>query len=37
MDGLQLPPGVHLCASYIGRPGIAGRFAQANTIAGEIG
>ncbi|MGI9039369.1 MAG: protoporphyrinogen/coproporphyrinogen oxidase [Gemmatimonadota bacterium] len=37
LDGLPLPEGVHLCANYIERPGIGGRFAQAKRMAEELG
>lgn len=36
LDGLALPEGVHLCANYVERPGIPGRFAQARSVADAL-
>lgn len=36
LDGLSLPPFVHLAANYRARPGIAGRIAEAETLAAEL-
>lgn len=36
MDDLEPPEGVHLCANYVGRPGIPGRLRNAKRLAGEI-
>ncbi|GAB3673324.1 protoporphyrinogen oxidase [Halopiger thermotolerans] len=36
MDDLELPSGVHLCANYVGRPGIPGRIRNAKRLADEI-
>jgi oxygen-dependent protoporphyrinogen oxidase len=33
LEGLQLPPGVHLAANWESRPGIPGRLAQAKRLA----
>lgn len=37
LDGLELPPGVHLCANYAARPGIQGRLSDAKRLAGRLG
>jgi len=37
LAGLELPPRVHLCASYTGRPGIPGRAAAAFELARRLG
>lgn len=36
LDDLGLPPRVHLCASYTGRPGIPGRVRAAKALAREL-
>lgn len=36
LQGLALPDGIHLCASYLERPGIGGRFAQAARVAARV-
>lgn len=36
LDGLELPPGIHLCANWNARPGIPGRAAAARRVAAEI-
>ena len=33
LDGLELPPGVRVCASWDARPGITGRLADARKVA----
>ena len=33
LDALRIPPGVHLHANYVGRPGIVGRVREASRIA----
>ncbi|WP_247728797.1 protoporphyrinogen oxidase [Halovivax limisalsi] len=36
MDDLELPSGIHLCASYVGRPGIPGRIRNAERLADDL-
>ncbi len=36
LDELTPPSGIHLCANYVGRPGIPGRLRRATTIAQSI-
>ncbi len=36
LDGLRLPPGIHLCANYESRVGIPGRIARARQIAEQL-
>lgn len=36
LEGLVLPEGVHLCASYVSRAGIPGRITAAAEMAGEL-
>jgi oxygen-dependent protoporphyrinogen oxidase len=36
LAGLELPSGVHVCASWIARPGIPGRIAQAKQLAAQL-
>lgn len=36
LDGLPLPEGLRLCASYLSRPGITGRLKQAARLAREL-
>lgn len=37
MDGMELPPGIHLCAAYLGRPGLTGRLDAAGRLAEALG
>lgn len=37
LEGLHLPPGLHLCANYESRVGIPGRLARADALAGHLG
>lgn len=36
LEGLELPPGVRLCANYESRAGIAGRLQRAKVLAAEL-
>lgn len=36
LDGLRLPPGLHLCAGYLERAGVEGRLAQAERLVGRL-
>ncbi|AGB17511.1 protoporphyrinogen oxidase [Halovivax ruber XH-70] len=36
MDDLEPPAGIHLCASYVGRPGIPGRIRNAEALAKQL-
>jgi protoporphyrinogen/coproporphyrinogen III oxidase len=36
LDGLTFPDGLHVCASWIARPGIPGRIAQAKQLAARL-
>jgi protoporphyrinogen/coproporphyrinogen III oxidase len=36
LDGLSLPPGIHLHANYVGRPGIIGRVREAERLASRL-
>jgi protoporphyrinogen/coproporphyrinogen III oxidase len=36
LDGVALDPGVHVCANWWGRPGIAGRLVAAERLAGRL-
>lgn len=36
LDGLRLPAGVHLCAGYLERAGVAGRLAQAERLVRKL-
>ena len=36
LDGLSLPPGVHLCSNWSERPGIPGRARDADRLAGFL-
>ncbi|MEX2399839.1 MAG: protoporphyrinogen oxidase [Rhodothermales bacterium] len=36
LDDLRLPDGVHLCANWIGRPGITGRINEAAALTREL-
>ncbi|MGH7554306.1 MAG: protoporphyrinogen/coproporphyrinogen oxidase, partial [Longimicrobiales bacterium] len=36
LDGLRLPPGIHLCANYESRVGIPGRIARARQLAEQL-
>jgi oxygen-dependent protoporphyrinogen oxidase len=36
LDGLRLPPGLHVTANWESRPGIPGRLARARALAGEL-
>lgn len=36
MQGLELPPGLHLCANWESRPGIPGRLIQAKRLAEKL-
>lgn len=36
LDGLRLPVGIHLCANYVDRAGIAGRIAHAGRLGAEL-
>lgn len=36
LDRISVPPGVHLCASYTGRPGVPGRVAVARRLAESL-
>ncbi len=36
LDGLALPPGIHLHANYVGRPGIIGRVREAERLASRL-
>lgn len=35
-DDLELPDGIHLCANFVGRPGIPGRLRNAARLADEL-
>jgi protoporphyrinogen/coproporphyrinogen III oxidase len=37
LDGLSVPPTLHLCANYESRPGIPGRFARVAALAERLG
>jgi oxygen-dependent protoporphyrinogen oxidase len=36
LDGLRLPPGLHLCAGYLERAGVEGRLAQAERLVDRL-
>jgi oxygen-dependent protoporphyrinogen oxidase len=36
LDGLRLPPGIHLCAGYLERAGVSGRLAQADRLVRKL-
>jgi oxygen-dependent protoporphyrinogen oxidase len=36
LDGLRLPPGLHLCAGYLERAGVGGRLAQAERLVRSL-
>ncbi len=36
LEGMVLPPGIHLCSNYESRVGIPGRVARAAQLAGEL-
>ncbi|THE66824.1 protoporphyrinogen oxidase [Salinadaptatus halalkaliphilus] len=36
MDDLEPPAGIHLCANYVGRPGIPGRIRNATQLAATL-
>ena len=36
LDGLRLPPGLHVTANWESRPGIPGRMARARALVGEL-
>ena len=36
LDSVSLPKGIHLCSSFSGRPGIAGRWEDARRVAGIL-
>ena len=36
MEALELPAGVHLCANFVGRAGIAGRIRHASRLAADL-
>jgi oxygen-dependent protoporphyrinogen oxidase len=36
LDGLRLPPGIHLCSAFSGRPGIPGRLEEAQQVVTRI-
>jgi len=36
LDGATLPPGIHLCGAYTGRPGIPGRLREASGLARRL-
>ena len=36
LDGLRLPPGVHLCAGYVERAGVTGRLRQARRLVRKL-
>jgi oxygen-dependent protoporphyrinogen oxidase len=36
LDGLELPPGIHIAANWESRPGIPGRLAQAGRLAAHF-
>lgn len=36
LDALRLPPGIHLHANYVGRPGIVGRVREAGPLADRL-
>jgi oxygen-dependent protoporphyrinogen oxidase len=36
MEGLRLPPGLHLAAAYTDRPGIGGRFEETTRMAARL-
>jgi protoporphyrinogen/coproporphyrinogen III oxidase len=37
LESLALPPGIHLCSAYTGRPGVLGRLEEAGEVAERIG
>ena len=37
LQGLRLPPGIHVTANWESRPGLAGRFARARALATSLG
>lgn len=36
LEGLRLPPGIHVTANWESRPGLAGRFARARALAASL-
>ncbi len=36
LDGLRLPDGIHVCANWMGRPGITGRLTEAEALVGRL-
>ena len=36
LQGLRLPPGIHVTANWESRPGLAGRFARARALAADL-